>query len=1172
MNKVLIFVLALLLTAAVALTIIPQFINWSSYKPAIASAIEDATGRKFTIDGDIEVSVLPKLALKVSGVRFANVSGAVSPNMLEADDVRIGVAIGDLLVGRLKFIVTLMKPVFALEVTEDGRASWDIESKIQTQSSVQLEESSKTNSQGRDVIREKSQPFDFELDSFLIKKGSLTFLDNRLGKTEKLTNLNTEISFVSLKGPFTASGEGYFRNYLLSFEIVTGKTKQKNKLPLVANLSINNVNSKIALNGSIEYSNGFPQLTGTISANTENLSDAITAFSGKKIANGFAKNASISGDLEASLNQVSLSKTKFKLGPLRATGDVKISWGNGLIGFLKLNATELDFDKLLMGLSSSEGKNAITTSSFISPYFEKVAANKKSIAVDDDSIGYPIIIPANTDFSISAKAEVIKFRSQVIRQASANMHFVNGKLNITQIGVLLPGESYAGMAGTIQFPKGKPFLNLRVQVKSKRMRSLLSLAGINHQHISPSRLQNFSLDMILLGASSKMKIHSIKASLDKTNIRGGFLLDASSKLAFGARIAVDSLDLDSYLMTGTQNNVLSAPTSNRGSEKVFKINGNLPIKRKDATKFDLNAALSHFNANIVVTVENLLFKKKRFARINADLSIVDGVVEANRLYVDDFSGVSAAISGRLFGPKSLKNSPINFNATINDSKRLFQLFGKSPPVAIKRAGRFSATGQFTGDFEDLYLKTTLKISGIEAKLRGRIKKLLSKIVFDLQAGLETPEAINLIKIFKPQYKVARSRLGSAVFNLHIVGNEDQLTLSNIDGTIDQTTIKGVASLRLDRSKPELKADMTFGNVYFSKLRSQASGGLVKSQRASRKFKSARPYVSRSKSQRSKTKFRVHPRWSRDHLDLSALQNIKADFKFRIESLRLSPTQLDKIEVEGELDESVLSLKKLKADIGRGSFSGTAKLDANPYTPRWTIDLTAENVPVSQILPELGRVRINAGPFRLGGKIGGSLSIQQLRVSSQGSSEAEIISSLNGQARLNGILNVAMSKRSQNVNNAAGVAAALFGNKIKGMGTLGRASRATNRLISHFGKSPNKVLGDFTIVNGMISTNNLQLLGRGAILLTAGKIAFAPWLVESDSQVLEAGRQGEAFVTIAAQGNMDQPKVKVGGRWLKKSGPSQTTPKTKKSKRSPGMQTQNPSRVDPRDIFKGILQP
>ena len=190
--------------------------------------------------------------------------------------------------------------------------------------------------------------------------------------------------------------------------------------------------------------------------------------------------------------------------------------------------------------------------------------------------------------------------------------------------------------------------------------------------------------------------------------------------------------------------------------------------------------------------------------------------------------------------------------------------------------------------------------------------------------------------------------------------------------------------------------------------------------------------------------------------------------------------------------------------------------------------------MSQILPELGRVRINAGPFRLGGKIGGSLSIQQLRVSSQGSSEAEIISSLNGQARLNGILNVAMSKRSQNVNNAAGVAAALFGNKIKGMGTLGRASRATNRLISHFGKSPNKVLGDFTIVNGMISTNNLQLLGRGAILLTAEKIAFAPWLVESDSQVLEAGRQGEAFVTIAAQGNMDQPKVKVGGRWLKKA--------------------------------------
>ena len=108
---------ALVLLLAVAVLIAPQFINWNLYKTEITTMVRNLTGRELNIDGDIEVAIIPSLALKVSKVRFASIADAKSNEMLRLDEVRVGISLGDLIVGKLAIILTLIKPVFELEIT-----------------------------------------------------------------------------------------------------------------------------------------------------------------------------------------------------------------------------------------------------------------------------------------------------------------------------------------------------------------------------------------------------------------------------------------------------------------------------------------------------------------------------------------------------------------------------------------------------------------------------------------------------------------------------------------------------------------------------------------------------------------------------------------------------------------------------------------------------------------------------------------------------------------------------------------------------------------------------------------------------------------------------------------------------------------------------------------------
>jgi AsmA protein len=107
-----------------AVVIVPAVVPLDTYKPYIAKAVRDATGRELTM-GEIRLAVLPRLAVEVDNVSFANAPGATAPQMATLKQVAVQVQLLPLLSGNIavdRFV--LVDPVINLEVDQNGKANW----------------------------------------------------------------------------------------------------------------------------------------------------------------------------------------------------------------------------------------------------------------------------------------------------------------------------------------------------------------------------------------------------------------------------------------------------------------------------------------------------------------------------------------------------------------------------------------------------------------------------------------------------------------------------------------------------------------------------------------------------------------------------------------------------------------------------------------------------------------------------------------------------------------------------------------------------------------------------------------------------------------------------------------------------------------------------------------
>jgi len=119
-------VFALIILVIAGLIALPFIVDPNDYKQEISSQVEQATGRTLTLEGDIELSVFPWIALELGPLSLSNAKGFKADTFAEVKAAEIRIKLMPLLSKQLEMDTVILDGlVLNLEKNKAGKTNWD---------------------------------------------------------------------------------------------------------------------------------------------------------------------------------------------------------------------------------------------------------------------------------------------------------------------------------------------------------------------------------------------------------------------------------------------------------------------------------------------------------------------------------------------------------------------------------------------------------------------------------------------------------------------------------------------------------------------------------------------------------------------------------------------------------------------------------------------------------------------------------------------------------------------------------------------------------------------------------------------------------------------------------------------------------------------------------------
>jgi uncharacterized protein involved in outer membrane biogenesis len=474
------------------------------------------------------------------------------------------------------------------------------------------------------------------------------------------------------------------------------------------------------------------------------------------------------------------------------------------------------------------------------------------------------------------------------------------------------------------------------------------------------------------------------------------------------------------------------------------------------------------------------------------------------------AGAKGSFKGRVLALSSAApkvDTKLDFSA--DKPAPLLALAGMAGPEANK-LGKIAATGSMAGNANDMKLDLALKGFGGAATVAGTVQTAAAPAPtkFDLAVTANHPEFRQLLSALVPGYQPAANKLGPLQLSAKAQGSTDKATISGLSLKAGQTSLTGQASMDKSSGKP----------YYTAALR----GGVV----------DASPFMAQGGGQSASG----GERWSREKLDLSAMQSMDADVDFSADRFIANANIIDNLVAKITLRDGTLTIQQLNGNAYGGAIDLTGVLTSRGV-PTFNGRMSGQNVSVSQLM---------GGGF-LANRITGPVSFNS-DLSSSGASMAELMQGLQGNGKLDGSITV-LTQVEQQVGSAL---LGILGQQVK---QLQGFTDSVNAVYSAFTGSPNALSGTFDINRGVLNTQDLTLANDRARLLATGDANIAAWTMDMIANIFSQEYPDQPYLSIDLDGPMDGPKTRFSGNAFARS--------SDESQSVFGNQT-------PTDIFNGII--
>ena len=358
-RKVLYVVIGLVVLLVAAVLIGPSFVDWNKYKPEITAEAEKATGRALAIDGDLSLSILPAPTLTAEGVRFANVEGASTADMVTLQALDVRVALGPLLSGDIKVeSVTLVDPVIVLEALADGTNNWTLApagSATTTEGTSEGTDTEETTTGEPAAEAPAGSGMQVSLDRVSIENGTLIYIDHAAGSEQRVESLDATIEARSLEGPFRMQGDAIAAGYPLEFDIGTGAIVEAAPIDLSATVGLADTDARITFNGTVATGETIA-VNGKLDGSASDLGKVMAALGGQSTPALEGKKFALTGTIASTPEAIRMDDLDIQLGENAATGSFEATTGDPMKFKVQLAMGRLDADALLAAFGEGGGE------------------------------------------------------------------------------------------------------------------------------------------------------------------------------------------------------------------------------------------------------------------------------------------------------------------------------------------------------------------------------------------------------------------------------------------------------------------------------------------------------------------------------------------------------------------------------------------------------------------------------------------------------------------------------------------------------------------------------------------------------------------------------------------------------------------------------------------------
>lgn len=1117
LKKTLIGFVVLLIVVLGGVLIAPSFIDWNARLPEITAQVKAATGRDLTIDGRLEVRVLPAPMLTARGVKLGNAAGGAASHMAALDAVEVRVALMPLLSGQVQVErVRLVKPRIYIEAYADGRTNLEFEAQPSGAASVSSPSGAGVGATGQGASGAgagASSGMGVRLDNFEIIDAMVIYQDMAKGTTERIEGLNAILRAVSLQGPFEAKGEARVRGVPLTFEASLGQIIAGRTVPINAVINAPG-GTRAQINGAALEMELAPRFKGKVKVEGANLAALLNAVTGAPdVPQTLDQAFGLDLALNATAKDIALSELELQFASTRATGQADVNLAEGVSFNVDLKAARVDLDAF-MGAAPERSSSAGDTTPPAGGSAGAIAPQPPKNGGADEAAGFAL--PRDVSGTVALSVDAVTFKGGLVSDVRLNAELADGELALSQFQLQAPGVTDVALFGFVKPEAGQPRFNGDLEIITANPKGLTDWLGVQMPDGVAGRLKRVTFKTKVAADQSQVVLSAIDLTGDRTRLTGGVTVALRARPSFGADLRVDALNLDTYMNANGNGSAPTAvqPQGQSKPQQKSQISQVMDV----AGMWAATAALNDFDANLKVRLDSLIQGGRTFKGVTLDGTLYAGTLELRQFKLDDVLGASASLAGRFNGFGGVPEmTGVKTEARIKDVNALAAALGAAGLPANLGAVTLNAGAE--GSLLKPKLDVAVAALGGNFGAAGRLSLLPIGFGWSGDVSAKHP---NAVKLLSGLGYVPTGPLGALDIKAKLNSDGASHEVTALQGRIGDTGLAGTITAKTGGAKPIVVADLATGVLHVQRF-------LAKADKRADATPAARPSPRlgrnpllrlasmRTEAQLAQAPSRADKRWSRETFDLSALNAMDGELTLKSDAIQFGDYRLDQADIHATINGGVMTADRVQGRLFGGPVAGTAVVRA---TGRPTLETTLK---LSAM--DVGRaVKAVAGKDLADGNLG-----LDLNFSATGLSPADLVSSLSGAGGLKiAALDVKKGGTGTALAPVIGLVAAMNQFALPTAGGAGKSGGGLADLSL-----------DFDIQNGVANAKNLALNSAFGSGTGSGRVDIAAWAIDFAgnmtvepnllTSLLSQGRVGRQEVPFTLKGALDKPGVNLAVR-------------------------------------------